>query len=274
MMTNFHSKHKRQKSRKFFWFLLLVLILFFYSNIISLLGGVFEFVAYPVWITKSELSERAINPLGFANSKKSLLVSVNQLKKEKKELELMLEDRNLLLKENLELKEILDRKEGRDLLLASVLAKPNISIYDSLVLDAGSNLGVKKGDRVFADGNILIGEIEEAQNKTSRTKLYSSADEKTDVYVGLNNVLAIAIGQGGGNFIIQLPKDLDIQVDDPVFVAGISSSSIGLVVEINTTPTDSFQTLLVKSNVNLFELGWVQVERGIGRIADDHVGTG
>ena len=193
-------------------------------------------------------------------SKKNLLISNKQLKKDLGEAEMMLVDRNNLLKENIELKEILNRVGYKDLIVASVLVKPNISIYDSLIIDVGENLNIEIGDRVFAFGNIIIGEIEKVDSKTASVKLYSSTQEQTNVSVGLYNIPAVAVGRGGGDFEIKLPKELDIEEGDPVVVPSINSAVVGIVESVNTSPTDSFQTLLVKSKVNLFELGWVQIE--------------
>jgi len=262
MMMNYHLRDSRRKKKKYFWFVLLLLVLFFYSQILFVLGGVFRFLAYPVWVTKNEIAEQTINPVGFLVSKKQLLVLNKQLQNKLIEAEAMLADRNNLLKENIELKEILGRSyRSEDLVLASVLAKPNVSVYDSLIVDAGENLNIEKGNKVFAFGNVIIGEVEKVENKTSIVNLYSSAQIQTNVFVGLYNIPAIAVGRGGGNFEVKLPKELDFEVGDPVIIPGIKSSFVGSINSIITSPTDSFQTLLVKSNINLFELRWVQIKK-------------
>ena len=254
----------RQKKRKYFWIFLLLLVLFFYSHILAVLGGVLKFVTYPIWVTKNEITEQLINPASFLVSKKQLLISNRQLKKDILEAEMMLADRNNLLKENIELKEILGRvRAPGDLILATVLVKPNVSVYDSLIVDAGKNLDIKRGNKVFAFGNIVIGEVDKVESKMSKVRLYSSAQTQTNVSVGLYNIPAVAIGRGGGDFEIKLPKELNIEEGDPVTIPNINSFVIGSVVMISTSPTDSFQTLLVKSKINLFELRWVGISKDI-----------
>ncbi|MDP3962635.1 MAG: hypothetical protein Q8Q03_02095, partial [bacterium] len=80
-----------------------------------------------------------------------------------------------LQKENEELKELFGRTEKSDKLLAVILKKPPVSAYDVFILDIGDDKGLKKGDRVYARGDILIGEIAEVNGRTSKAKLYSSS---------------------------------------------------------------------------------------------------
>ncbi len=252
---------RQNKKKKLFWLILIILVLFFYSQVLGLLGGVFRALIYPIWITENTLENRIISPFDFLTTKKNLLIANKQLKEDIWKDKLMLADRNLLLKENIELKEMMGRLKKGDMILASVIAKPNVSVYDSLIVDAGKNLGIKKGDKVFASGNILIGEIAETDKKTSKVRIFSSPKEKTSVSVGLSNIDTIAVGRGGGNFEIKLPRGADVKIGDPVFMKGINAVVLGSVEEIISNPIDSFKTLLFKSPVNLFELQWVQISK-------------
>lgn len=261
MTMNYHLKinNNRKKSRKFFWFVLIILIIFAYPKISNLFSGVFKSTLTPFWNSENGLEEKSPNFLGFFLTKGKLISTNEQLKKDLSEAEMMLVDRNLLLKENLELKEIMGRLVTNDMVLASVLAKPNASLYDTAIIDAGNNLGIKVGDKVFVSGNILVGEIADVSKNNSKVKFYSSFKEQVSVMVGLYNIEATAVGRGAGNFEIKLPRDTDIKVDDPIFIAGTESRVLGNVAEIIFDPKDPFQLILVKSPVNLFELKWVQV---------------
>ncbi|MDD2934972.1 MAG: rod shape-determining protein MreC [Candidatus Pacebacteria bacterium] len=260
MTMNYHLKtNNRKKSRKFFWFVLVVLIIFAYPKIANLFSGVFKSALTPFWNSENKLEEKSLNLFGFFSTKEKLLSANEQLKKDLLEAEMMLADRNLLLKENLELKEFMGRLITDDMILASVLAKPNASLYDTAIIDVGNNLGIKVGDKIFVQGNILIGEIAEVSKNISKVKFYSSFKEQVSVMVGLYNIEATAVGRGAGNFEIKLPRDIDIKVDDPVFIAGTEARVLGNVAEIIFDPKDPFQLVLIKSPVNLFELKWVQI---------------
>ncbi len=260
MTMNYHLKtNNRKKSGKLFWFVLVVLIIFAYPKINNLFSGVFKSALDPFWNNDKKQEEKSLNFFGFFSAKEKLLSANEQLEKDLSEAEMMLADRNLLLKENLELKDIMGRLATNNMILASVLAKPNASLYDTAIIDAGSNLGIKVGDKVFVLGNILVGEIAEASKNNSTVKFYSSFKEEVSVMVGLYNIEATAVGRGAGNFEIKLPRDIDIKVDDPIFIAGTEARVLGNVSEIIFDPKDPFQLVLIKSPVNLFELKWVQI---------------
>ena len=259
MMMNYLSKDSRKKRNNFFLFLFLIVFLFFYSELKNVFFGVFEFISYPVWVSENYINEHTINPSGFLISKKTLLFANEQLKKDLNEAELMLSDRNALLKENLELKEIMGRTNNQNLILASVLAKPNISVYDTVIVDAGNNIDIKEGSKVFVLGNILIGEVEEVNNRTSKIKLFSSPKEKLEVMIGFGNIITVATGKGAGNFEMEVPRDVDVEVGDPVVSVGINSPTLGSVEEIISDPINPFKKVLFKSPVNLFEIKWVQI---------------
>jgi len=258
---NYLSKDTRKKRNKVILILFLVIFLFFYSEVKSIFFKVFEFVVYPLWKTETYLDNSTFNPFGFLVSKKKLLITKEQLEKDIFEAEMMLSDRNALLKENLELKHILGRVDNRDFILASVLSRPNKSTYDSLIIDLGIDSGIKNGSNVFAFGDIFIGKIDEVDKKTSRVKLFSSPKEKQEVMIGFNNIVAIATGKGAGNFEVEVPREAIVNIGDPVVAVGTNSSFFGSVEEIISEPINPFKTVLFKSAINIFELKWIQVEK-------------
>ncbi len=260
MMMNYHSRDSRKKKRKILLIILVGLVLFFYSNIIAFAGGIFRFITEPIWGAENNITQNFFNPFNFFVSKENLIVSLQQAQKDKEDAELMLADRNLLLKENIELKDALGRVDKKDVVLASVLSKPNNSFYDSLLIDAGSEQGIKKDDKVFVSGDILIGFVSEVNKNSSKVVLYSSPKEESDVMVAFN-IEAKAVGRGGGNFEIILPRDTDVEVGDPVASFGFNALLLGSVESVDSNPIDSFKTILVKSPVNIFELKWIQVEK-------------
>src|SRR3989304_1524613 len=107
------------------------------------------------------------------------------------------DSKSALIEENETLK-----KEIRDISL-----KPPKSLYDTLVVDAGSREGIQVGEKVLYGDNIMIGEIAEVFEKTSKVRLFSSSGEVIDVTIGKRAVPALAVGIGGGNFEIQIPRD-------------------------------------------------------------------
>ena len=99
---------------------------------------------------------------------KSALESENSaLREEIAELKFNLTGFTDISEENAQLKEILGRVGSREVVLAVVLAKPGQSPYDTLVIDMGSRDGIADGARVFAYGDVLIGNINKVMPKSS-----------------------------------------------------------------------------------------------------------
>ena len=196
----------------------------------------------------------------FLKFKKSLVENNKLIKEELFENKLALINLKILEEENLALKKILQRNDlDSSLILANIVLKPGLSIYNSLILDIGVNYGVKKGDKVLAGDNIIIGEIQEVHSKTSKVRLYSFPKDKIEVAVGFNKILTIAEGKGDGTFEIKLPQGTSINKGDVVTLPQENLRILGIVEEIIINPEDPFEKILFKSPVNFFELKWVQI---------------
>ena len=166
-----------------------------------------------------------------------------------------------LRKENEELRSLLGRPETSDKILAVILKKPPVSGYDIFILDIGIDKGLAKGDRVYAPGNIPIGEIAEINGNISKVRLYSSSGEKFDVLIGNDNIQATAIGKGGGAFEVSLPHDTKIARGDKVTIPNLSDSFFGNVEDIVSESSEPFSTVLFRQPLNIYELKWVLVQK-------------
>src|SRR3989344_2991266 len=155
-------------------------------------------------------------------------IPIEDVLKENEELKIEIERQkamyfqtSFLIKENEELKRLLNREDLYSLTLSLILKKPPFSAYDTFILDIGNNKKIRKGDTVYALGNIPIGEIVEVNMNTSKAKLYSTSGEKFDVIIGKNNIEAIATGKGGGTFEASLPHETKVEIGDSVFIPSL-----------------------------------------------------
>lgn len=164
-------------------------------------------------------------------------------------------------KENDALRALVGRSSSRKIVLAAVLAKPPRSAYDTLLLDAGTAEGVAPGDLVFSDDTV-IGKIAEAGKDDSKAVLFSTPGQKlaASLPAAGGSVNLDLSGRGAGNFIGDLPKGVNVTTGDAVRLPGLAMQIIGAVFATESTPSDSFQTILVKSPVNVSLLDWVEVE--------------
>jgi len=215
---------------------------------------------FPLWTIRNKVNSFFSNNIEILNSKENLL-KYNSLLREQiieKNEKLILFD--VLKKENEELKNILNRnKTNQKFLLGTVLVKPFLSAYDTLIVDVGSSDGVKINDQVLTEGSIFIGYISEVYDKTSKITLYSSYGEKAKILIGSSNIEKEAIGLGGGNFKVEIPRGIEVKEGDPVIIPSISTNVFGTVDKIEFKESDSFQTVLFKSPVNIAELKWVEI---------------
>jgi cell shape-determining protein MreC len=162
--------------------------------------------------------------------------------------------------ENENLKDLLGRKDtAQKTILAAVLVKPPQTPYDSLIIDIGVNNNLKVGDKVMANANIYIGDVSEVLPSSAKVSLYSTPGRKLSVVINNSSVTAEAVGVGGGNFNILLPREIEVKEGDVITIPSITANVFGIVEKVNFKDKDSFQTVLFKSPVNVSELSFVEV---------------
>lgn len=166
-----------------------------------------------------------------------------------------------LQRENIELKAMLGRTGTSTPILAYIVKKPPFTAYDSFIIDAGTNNGVDTGDKVYAKGDVLLGEIVEVLGMSSKVKLYSTDGEKYNVFIadkdGAYNIQAPAVGKGGGAFEATLPRDVKIKEGDIVTIPNLKVSIFGIVNKVIADPARTFSTILFSQPVNIYEQKWV-----------------
>lgn len=217
--------------------------------------------ALPFWRLEASLSERVSRFLGSLASKSALETRVRILSQELEEARAALSDRAVLLAENRELKAL--RKEagetGGTRALAAILASPPRAPYDTLILDAGREKGVRAGDGVLV-GGMELGSITEVFARTSRATLFSSAGVRTPVLIHHHGKAtpAEAVGAGGGAFRVILPAGVSVSEGDAVSRPG-RSALFAVVLRTERGVTDSFQLVHFKNPVPVGERLFVEI---------------
>lgn len=220
------------------------------------IGGFFDFIISPVFKAQKVLAELP-SLVSFSFSKQDLQKENLRLAESLRQSEALILNQQEILDENTKLKETLGRFKDKKLLLGEVLAKPNRSPYDTILIDLGLRDGVKKSALVLSYGEIPIGRVEEVREKTSLIRLFSSSQQNEYVEIGENKIPATAIGQGAGNFRVILPKDIAISVGNEVNIPGINPNTIGYVEKIIQSDTETFSYIFFKSNSNIYQLSKV-----------------
>ncbi len=237
------------------------ILIYFHASIFRGFSKVTHAIFRPVIILGNNVGEGLGNSGAFLKSKKGLTTKNEELLNQVREYEAEMANYNTLLAENNSLKETLGRNTQSDFILGSILSKPHKSAYDTLVIDLGDKDGLVVGDEVFALGDIPIGRIDQVYGSTSKVVLYSTAGEKKEVVVGEKSLYLEAVGRGGGNFEINIPRDLELTVGTEAVLPGIFPYTLARVETIISDPRDSFVKALLVSPVNIQELKFVEVKK-------------
>lgn len=237
------------------------IIVYFNNSIFNSLSYVANKIFKPVLVVGNNISSNAQNASYLLKSKKSLYLENESLKKDLDAMSAKIFNFDALEEENNKLKETLGRKSGdKDFVLSAILSKPNKSLFDTLIIDAGEKDNIEVGDIVFALGYIPIGKVAEVFPDSSKVVLFSTSLEKTEIVITGGDVFMEIIGRGGGNFEMILPRDFEILKGATVSLPGLDSSVIAKVETIISDPRDSYQKALLISPVNIQNLKFVQVE--------------
>ncbi|MBP6857868.1 MAG: hypothetical protein KBC11_01610 [Candidatus Pacebacteria bacterium] len=163
--------------------------------------------------------------------------------------------------ENENLKEQFGRSFDKSVgVLARVIVPPNRSLYDIVVLDAGTDEGIEIGQIVYAFGDIALGTISDVSQKSSTVLLYSAPKREIVGNVTGSNVAVTLIGRGSGEYEVRLPRDVSFDQGGIISSQTLEVHTLATIQKIVTDARDPFQRLLAKVPVNLQTLKWVIVK--------------
>ena len=229
------------------WLLLGVLVIWFLFSWVRTFRG----STVPVYSDTLSLS---------VYSKQSLIKKVVALQSEIDSNKVSLVSISALEKENESLKAELGRTESIKGTLARVIVPPNRSLYDTIVIDIGSEDGVSVDQEVYAFGSIALGTISETLPRTSTVLLYSSPSRETTGTVSGSDLTVTLVGRGAGEYEVRMPRDISFEQGGVISTQSLSVHTLATIQKIITDPRDPFQRLLAKAPVNLQTLKWVVVK--------------
>ncbi len=225
----------------------------------SLSGAAFS-LASPLFAVRDSLYNLYSSNFYILKNKKALEQENAKLKEKILEMESDALSLDVLKKESDELKSILGRKNSeRKSITASVILRPPQVPYDILIIDIGTDSGVKEGMLVGSYGNILLGFVEKVFADTARVRLYSSSGQEINVLINGLNIFSTAKGNGGGNFEITLPRIDKVEVGSLIITPGVNPFIVGIMEFIKADMADAFQKVLLRTPLNIQELKWVEV---------------
>ena len=214
----------------------------------------------PKWLTAA-LEKSASNQISMLTPKTTLIAENTDLKNQVQQYQAQVLELQTLRDENTTLRtELSYLPNPKTLITAMVLAKPSQSLYNSLVIDQGSDHGITVGQLVVARGTIGLGKISSVTKKTATVELFSGPQFAGDLVVrGQKSITLPAVGKGAGNFEIHIPREIAVSDGDILAFPESPDIAIGVVKSIIFDARDPFQTVLARLPLNIQELQVVEV---------------
>ena len=78
--------------------------------------------------------------------------------------------------------------------------------------------------------------------------------------VGNEGTPAEAMGKGGGEFEVKLPRGIKVLKYEPIVIPTLGIGIFGIVEEIITNPADPFQTILFTNPINIQSIQMVTID--------------
>lgn len=262
-----------QKKRSFLYIFLTFLIL---SIIILLIFKVpfFKPVSAGIQSIFSPIQTLFYN-FSFGFSKNS---EISNLKKQNLELSKKLVDQSKIIADNKALRDQFATEYPRqsDLLPANIISAPSfipgVTLPESYILDKGQKDGVKIGQAVVYQDNI-VGKIIEVSDYFSKVTLITNSNFSATAQTLSNQAQGIAKGQGGDEIILDnVILSQELKIDDLVVTKGdindkgiriLPSLTIGKIISVNKNPSDLFQIAKIKSSLDFSRLSKVFIFTGI-----------
>ncbi|CAN5152181.1 hypothetical protein BH11PAT1_BH11PAT1_5900 [soil metagenome] len=226
------------------------------SIVFSYSSTIFTRIMTPIWKGQSGIAYEFWSLTNFLRTKNSLIKENEALKLKVQSVEISLTEAKREYNKNNFGFASTTLAHG---IIADILVRPPETPYDVLVLGAGNNRNIHTGDPVILLEGPRIGTITEVASITSKVRLYSASGEKTPAILERNAVPIELVGRGGGELSFTLPREITIQIGDRILDTSIKASLIGVVRDIQVTPTDSFKKVLVESVAPLNSLRFVQI---------------
>ncbi len=251
------SQTKKTGWKKPAFFAFLVLVVYFWGS--SFLVNLSTFIVYPYLKISGQISQNLSDSL---KTQRTLLAENKKLKIDNATLRSLGLRVNELQAENSKLRGLRTIEDAsQKSIFGRVILKPNHLPYDEIIIDIGKEAlpDIYLGQLIFADSEIVLGQIELVTDHYSKIKLYSTGGVKIPVTVGETAVPSIAEGLGAGNFSLTVPRGVNIKVGDRVKTSIVGNYTLGYVANVIKNVNDPFQKIIFRSPYNMFELEWVQL---------------
>ena len=154
-----------------------------------------------------------------------------------------------------------------ELVLADVIGLDPTDCFGTIMIDKGSNNGVKTGQAVVSLG-VLVGKVDQVSADSSRVMLITSKDSIVQVMLQNSRTTGVLVGGISGMQIESIPLDTVVASAEKIITSGLGGKLpkgiyVGTAEEEVSIKSDIFKTYGINSPVNFSKLEYLSVVTGI-----------
>jgi len=258
MRTNFQQR-SRWGRRVFLRIALGALALFVLLGLLpGPLASGLSFVTAPLFEARLAALELAATIPHYFRERALLITEIESLREARAADDSLRTELAVLREANLMIGDIETMNAER--ILADVVRTPPETPYDTLVVAAGSDVGIVEGAFVYSRQTV-IGQVAAVNPKTSLIVLFSTPGIHVPVYLWGANVFASAEGMGGGVVRVGVPQGLTLAVGDAVTLPVPGTAIFGTIDRVESVPTNPEQYAYITEERALRSLRFVAIDR-------------
>lgn len=160
--------------------------------------------------------------------------------------------------ENASLREVMGT-DGEDRVAAGVIGRPSALPYDVLLIDQGSDNGIKEGAPVYVNEDTVIGFVAATYSDSALVALLSTPSFTSTAYILGPNIYTTAVGIGGGVTRIHVPQGIELKTGDLVVLPSLSKGIYGRISAVDSVPERAEQYGYMTTDVPINSLRLVSV---------------
>lgn len=264
MKATYRQNNKRSKSAIFTLAILASVLILLYGPVRSAISKALYSAVPSAWKVSLNIEDSWNSFWGGFSGLRELSMKNDALRSQVSSMELQILENASLKEEVLRLRKALGRESADVRVYARVLSLASQSPYDIIVVDVGTENGVKVGDRVTYSGAGVIGSISDVYSSSAKVKLFSSHGEENAVIIGVAGIPSFAYGRGMGNFEAKVPQGSNLAVGENVLLPG-TNLIIGVIGSIEEKPALPFARVLFRTPFNISDMRSVEI------VVADHV---
>lgn len=249
---NYERDNKRSFGKRMRTPLLIIfLVVVLYSIVPGLLHmslRVLFMIVRPAVSVSATLSNERADFFSFFTSKEALVEENASLRRQATDLTLVRAE-NQRLRETLSTfnKALLPDKS----ILATVIAAPPRSVYDTLLIDISQTPNVRQGMLVLSLDGAALGTVAEVLGSTAKVLLFSSSGVQLSGSLGASTTAVDLVGRGGGTFRATLPSHVRVEPGERITSAHVGGRIVALVETVTMDSTQLSETLDARLPVSL-----------------------